>query len=299
MNTVHELDDGRYSQPPMAGLDYKIVQSVRRPVLERDGFSKIVKFWLTNWTYHVYVGRRNTISELPKSVFANPFLISQMPHCDEDEVRFWVLLLYYFYLIYDDRLLSKLKGLRGKILGCWCKNTWKSEMPLMADYRFRFYCHAEILKYVLDLFEHPDGKYFWRITWSHWNDDNLTEDMKMFLKNKNMFKQRHGEIYDNFVHLSYMFDDEKWGSKACLKDKEDKCLCYDCRKEVYLNGTVNSDDELYDDHDHSRVNLTIAMAIPVSRLGDFMERLRGGNVPFHEMANAAMNYEIEMMNQYQ
>lgn len=68
--------------------------------------------------YDIYIGRYNPFRNLPKSVFANPYVIGR------DGTRTEVLQKYENYirreLVRRPDLIQALRELKGKRLGCWC-----------------------------------------------------------------------------------------------------------------------------------------------------------------------------------
>ena len=65
--------------------------------------------------FHVYVGRANKSRGLPRSPWANPFLIGR------DGDRAAVIAKYEQWLWTQPRLRARLPELRGKVLACWCR----------------------------------------------------------------------------------------------------------------------------------------------------------------------------------
>jgi len=77
--------------------------------------------------FDVYIGRE--WAEYPQSVWHNPF------HIGPDGTREEVLVRYREWIMTQPHLLSALKELKGKTLGCWCH-------PLS--------CHGDILAELAD-----------------------------------------------------------------------------------------------------------------------------------------------------
>jgi len=71
--------------------------------------------------YDVYIGR--------PTEWGNPYVVGR------DGTREQVIAMYRDYLLATPVLLAKVAGLRGKVLGCWCK-------PLA--------CHGDVLAELAD-----------------------------------------------------------------------------------------------------------------------------------------------------
>jgi len=76
--------------------------------------------------FDVYIGRRVYYTEFQKnSIWYNPFTLKRWGDLS--------LKLYETYLRNSPELLNRLPELKGKILGCWCKNQGNGK------------CHGDIL----------------------------------------------------------------------------------------------------------------------------------------------------------
>lgn len=64
-------------------------------------------------SFDIYIGR--SFMEFPESIWHNPFKVE--PGCG----RKCVIEKYRQYLLSNPDLLARLKEVRGKTLGCWCK----------------------------------------------------------------------------------------------------------------------------------------------------------------------------------
>lgn len=62
----------------------------------------------------MYIGRQNHyVKGADSSIWANPFKVDEYG-------RDGCIQKYKEYLLMNDKLLNKLKDLKGKVLGCWC-----------------------------------------------------------------------------------------------------------------------------------------------------------------------------------
>lgn len=84
--------------------------------------------------YDVYIGRSNRRYKLPLSIWANPFKIGP------DGTREEVIAKYREYVLAEPRLMAHLPELRGKRLGCWCKERDR-DVP----------CHGDVLAELADM----------------------------------------------------------------------------------------------------------------------------------------------------
>lgn len=100
--------------------------------------------------FDVYIGRKNEHLGLEQSKWHNPFKMSA------EYQRYGVLEKYYEYIIKQDKLLSELRELDGKILGCYCAPR---------------FCHGHILFYLRS--KQKEG-------W-HWEDKFINEVRDSFL----------------------------------------------------------------------------------------------------------------------
>lgn len=78
----------------------------------------------------IYIGRAMYMGgwKLPKSKWANPFTVKECGNSSTVAVQ-----KYRAWLLQQPELLKQLPELKGKVLGCWCKN--KPEDP----------CHGDVL----------------------------------------------------------------------------------------------------------------------------------------------------------
>lgn len=76
-------------------------------------------------SFDIYIGRENQTYNLPRSKWANPFIIGK--HGTREEV----VGLYRLWINSQPDLLKSLPEIRGKVLGCWCDKGQK--------------CHGEVL----------------------------------------------------------------------------------------------------------------------------------------------------------
>ena len=236
--------------------EVNMLQSLREESL-RDSDYEGVQHWM-RYKNHVYIGKCVTPKKdgenmnhldrtLPTSYFYNPYpyLLSRFVACGE--MTEFNLRLYFKYAIRNKALLSRLKLLKGKTLGCFCHSVKiscndermpeKNWRPLDNDY-FGFKCSAEILFWLIEVFEHPQGQDFWRITDEHWDFCYRNEKHPFFDNDMKAWLLNSAE--------AYYYDEQKeaflkkWRSKKCVKkDNEefsDECLCYFCRKFIYMNG---------------------------------------------------------------
>ena len=92
------------------------------------------------------------------------------------------------------------------------------------------------------MFRHPNGKSHWKITNNHWSN-TYSFDYDAFLSEPDYFDDT---LNENCEQLKFMFNFDKWDSKKCLKEFEDPCMCYDCRKSIFENGaSLRENDDLY------------------------------------------------------
>ena len=100
--------------PPAGQAGTRVVHALREP-------------------YEVYIGRASPRYGLPQSPFANPFKIGR------DGDRATVIAKYRAWLLGQPALLTRLPELRGKVLGCWCKQLTR-DIP----------CHGDVLVELLE-----------------------------------------------------------------------------------------------------------------------------------------------------
>jgi hypothetical protein len=87
--------------------------NIRKQNLSKIGFSNL-KEWL-NDSNNVYIGRCcHYVDGTYNSDFMNPFSLNKFTLKE-------VLFKYLDYLIENPILIHKIKKLKGKTLGCWCK----------------------------------------------------------------------------------------------------------------------------------------------------------------------------------
>ena len=250
-----------------------LIQSITETCLERENY-RGVQHWF-RYKNHVWTGVRMTPRKvgsnknhldcnLPQSYFYNPYPFLLSYYVSWNEMKEFILRKYYQHVINSVQLLSRLKLLKGKTLGCFCHNVYKNDddaapffgskcwLPLHGD-TFAFSCHNEILQYLIDVFEAEDGEENWRITNRHW--DFLSQrffgevslhggDLMMYVKNP---KRRESPFYDQEL-VEY---EKLWQEKQCIKKNDAEpfdpaCLCFRCRKYIFNNGEkLRSDNNLY------------------------------------------------------
>ncbi len=112
------------------------VVNVKVKYIRHCGYDNL-KEWMCD-PNNIYIGRAGIVfiegERFPKesSPFCNPFKI------DKDGDRQQVISMYETYIRNNPKLISLLKDLKGKTLGCWCK-------PEM--------CHGDVLlKLINELF---------------------------------------------------------------------------------------------------------------------------------------------------
>lgn len=71
-------------------------------------------------TYDVYIGR--------PSIWGNPFVIGK------DGTRDQVIDKYEQYLLSNEKLMSQIHKLKGKILGCFCRPAFKCHGDILVKY---------------------------------------------------------------------------------------------------------------------------------------------------------------------
>lgn len=97
-------------------------------------------------SFDVYIGRRQPYTEYTESKWANPYLMDKIKNGKiikkRDGTAKEVVEKYRKYLLNNEKLMNSLPELRGKILGCWCKNQeWYKEGL----------CHGDVLIELLQL----------------------------------------------------------------------------------------------------------------------------------------------------
>lgn len=86
--------------------------------------------------HDIYIGRKSAM--FPQSKWANPYTIGK------DGTREEVIAKYEDYVRKNPILMQSLEELRGKVLGCWCKNPKYPDTP----------CHGDVLVRLLKETEH-------------------------------------------------------------------------------------------------------------------------------------------------
>lgn len=83
----------------------------------------------------VYIGRANRAYHLPNSIWGNPYPVKLNKGESEPSARTRSINAYREYLRHKPELLAQVRGLRGKTLVCWCKDS---------DHPHR-QCHGDVL----------------------------------------------------------------------------------------------------------------------------------------------------------
>jgi len=111
------------------------VVNIRKANLKEEGYDDLEN-WLED-PNHIYIGREMSfyVTGANASKWQNPFTKSKY---GDDALR-----RYEEYLRANKKLMSEIKELKGKKLGCWCVG--ESEIPAQSPC-----CHGEILIKVLN-----------------------------------------------------------------------------------------------------------------------------------------------------
>ena len=225
----------KVAEPKLAIQNVKGYTNLRTWLLEKD---------------NEYVGGENNTNGAPESYFHQDYSLHVSRTVAREELKNWIFRLYYARIISDNRLLSKLALLRGKTLGCYCKSAYPHDIPSVESKEFRFTCHAEILHYLINLFDHPEGEKHWKIVNSHWDCHQVSEEYSEFLMDDIYYEDWEEEEWPkdaitSSYFLEFLFDFKTWGDKKCRKRSLRKCLCFKCRKEIFDQGP-----ERYTREDH-------------------------------------------------
>ena len=106
------------------------VISVKKENLKKMGYEKLTD-WLQN-PNHIYIGRNMSfyVEGAIQSKWANPYCAKKygLEKCLE---------LYEAYIKNNKILMNSLKELKGKTLGCWCRNIDNIDKKII--------CHGDIL----------------------------------------------------------------------------------------------------------------------------------------------------------
>ena len=270
-------------------LPKRVVQDIHPGVLQAEDHGNF-REWFESED-HEYVGKENTICGAPMSYFYLPSRIWALKNVYKYELEDWNLRSYHARVISDDELLSKLGLLKGKVLGCWCRNKNNDAILKVTSSEFEFSCHAEILVYLINLFSHPDGKSHWKITNAHWSN-TYNIDYEAFLNEDDYFDNQGpgspGMHPDNYK-LRHMFNFDKWNSRQCLKNSEDPCLCFECRLSVFENGhLLRKDDNLYMSPSETAALPPLrSMGTVVREMAKYMKKRRSIRVPLREISQNA------------
>lgn len=77
--------------------------------------------------YDIYIGRQNPWQGFKRSKWANPYKVGKDGTLEE------VLLKYKRHVLSDYKLMRALPELKGKRLGCWCKNKHACHGDVLAE----------------------------------------------------------------------------------------------------------------------------------------------------------------------
>lgn len=273
-----------------------MLQSLTADALDDHDYEG-VQHWM-RYKNHVYIGRQVTPRKegelgenhldctLHLSYFYNPYPFKFHPYIKVSEMTEFNLRGCFNWTICNNAVISRLRLLKGKTLGCFCHTVpWechdetrpeKNWRPLDSEL-FGFKCHGEILFWLIEVLEHPEGHEFWKITDEHWDfkrhfyDPYLRDDMKNYVLNKAGY-DHHDPDKETFL--------VQWRSKKCIKKSGEEfredCLCYACRKHIYMNGhKFRSDSALY----HSSDTACLDYTRQVMKFIDYM---------YHQRANTGL-----------
>jgi len=109
------------------------IVNVKKQYLVKRGY-KNFKDWASK-PNHIYIGREINfyVDGVKGSKWANPFPVKKFG-------RDKCLELYKNYILTNTKLLNELDELKGKELGCWCKNDKTNDR-----------CHGDILIELLEM----------------------------------------------------------------------------------------------------------------------------------------------------